>query len=132
MKCSRRLWLYFLGFGIGCLFVVAVFNERLSVLTSWLPGNRVKFDLKRSELRFDPLAQCQLTCLSEDTSWVSKGIEASDVRFRLSETHDNPRIYVLDWEEGDDTFRLRFALADSSTTLLEIENLNNPLNCDCP
>lgn len=121
MRFSRRLQLYLLGFGIGCIFVVAIFNERLSVLTSWLPGNRVKWSISHSTWTISSVASCQLNYLNLDTAWLRMAIEESDVAFRKSDTQSNPKVYILNYSEANKDFQISIAVADSSSEFLQVE-----------
>ncbi len=131
MKFGRRLRLYLMGFGIGILFVIVVFNERLSLLTSWLPGQRVQDRLQQTSALFTEVSLCELECYGLDTNDVSLAKESGSVRFRLSDTHSEPKMYVLDAELEKGNFRFSFLAADSSSTLSKVERLDLITNCAC-
>ena len=131
MKFGKRLRLYLIGFGIGILFVIVVFNERLSLLTSWLPGQRVQDRLQQTEAIYTPRALCQLHCMGLDTSDVSTAKKTGDIRFRLSDTHSDPMVYILDAEIKNDNYRFTFDALDSSSVLTNAERLSRTINCSC-
>jgi hypothetical protein len=131
MKFTRRLRLYLTGFLLGCILVVFFFRERLSVLTSWLPNNRVLFRIENTMSGTSDLAQCQMSCFELDTAMLSFVFEEGDVQFGMSETHAEPKIYVIDTRYEDRLVRLSFETADSSAMLSKIEMPFEQNACDC-
>jgi len=131
MTFWKRLRLYLIGFGIGILVVVAIFNQRLNLLTSWMPGQRVQDRLLQTESIYTNKSLCQLECLDLDTTDVTRAKKEGDVRFRLSDTHADPKVYVLDAEFERDKYRFTFDARDSSSTLTRAECLNRIVNCAC-
>jgi len=132
MKFTRRLRLYLTGFLLGSLLVVFFFNDRLSVLTSWLPNNRVLFRIENTMSGTTDLAKCQMICLQVDTALVSYAFEEGDVQFGMSETHEEPKIYIIDTRYEDRLVRLSFETADSSAVLSRVELPFEQVSCDCP
>lgn len=131
MNFWKRLRLYLIGFGIGIVVVIVIFNQRLSLLTSWMPGQRVQDRLLQTEALYTDLSLCQLSCLGLDTGDVRTAKQHGDIRFRLSETHTDPKVYVLDARLDDDTYRFTFDALDSSSVLTNAECLNRIKNCSC-
>jgi len=116
---------------MGIVVVIVIFNQRLSLLTSWMPGQRVQDRLLQTEALYTDRSLCQLGCLALDTTDVQLAKENGDVRFRLSETHGNPKVYVLDANLNDDKYRFTFNALDSSSVLTNAECLNRIKNCSC-
>lgn len=131
MKFGKRLRLYLFGFGIGILFVVVVFNQRLSLLTSWMPENRIQYRLLQTNAEYTPKALCQLNCLGLDTSDVRLVKTNGKVRYRLSETRQEPKIYVFDSKLSEGEFRLTFEANDSSSILINTEQIDLLKTCPC-
>lgn len=131
MKFLRRLRYYLFGFLIGCGFVVFFFQGRLSVLTSWLPGNRVLELLTLSEAHYSSEALCRLECFHLDTADVSLAKSEGDVRFKLSTTDTIPKLYVVDSESDERKVRMTFATADSIATLVDVSLPEEVVNCPC-
>jgi hypothetical protein len=131
MSFGRRLRLYLLGFLLGMGLVVFFFNDRLSLLTSWLPNDRVLLRLQMTEALYADSALCHLDCFSLDTADVSLVKKEGDVQFGLSETHETPMIYVVDKRINDRLVRMHFLATDSSSSLIQVEVPNDRINCDC-
>lgn len=131
MNFWKRLRLYLIGFGIGILVVIVIFNQRLSLLTSWMPGQRVQDRLLQTEALYSDRSICQLKCLGLDTVDVRLAKEEGDIRFRLSETHGDPKVYVLDANLKEAKYRFTFDARDSSSVLTNAECLNRIKNCAC-
>lgn len=77
------------------------------------------------------LAQCQMSCFELDTAMLSFVFEEGDVQFGMSETHAEPKIYVIDTRYEDRLVRLSFETADSSAMLSKIEMPFEQNACDC-
>jgi len=132
MKFTKRLRLYLTGFLMGSLLVVFFFNDRLSVLTSWLPNNRVLFQIENTLTGTTDRAKCQMDCFQVDTVMINYAFEEGDVQFGMSETHADPKVYVVDSRYRDRLIRLSFETADSSATLTEVVLPFETVECDCP
>ena len=131
MKFGRRLRLYIFGVLMGCGLVFVFFNGRLNILTDWLPGNRVLTLLQNSEPLFTDHSLCQLQCFNLDTAAVRIAKYEGDVRFKLSETHEEPKQYVVDSELNSDKVRMTFSVNDSLATLVNVELPERAVLCDC-
>lgn len=113
------------------LVVIVIFNQRLSLLTSWMPGQRVQDRLIQTEAVYSSKSLCQLHCMGLDTADVTEAKKEGDVRFRLSDTHSEPKVYVLDADLNKDSYRFTFDAKDSSSVLTNAECLNRAMNCAC-
>lgn len=132
MKFTRRLRLYLTGFLLGSILVVFFFRERLSVLTSWLPNNRVLFRIENTLSGTTDQAKCQMDCFQVDSAMIHYAFEEGDVQFGMSETHADPKIYIIDTRYEDRLVRMSFETADSSATLTEVQLPFENVGCDCP
>ncbi|NEN24083.1 hypothetical protein G3O08_11285 [Cryomorpha ignava] len=131
MKFGRRLRLYIFGVLMGSVLVLFFFNDRLHILTDWLPGNRVLTVLQNSEPLITDKALCQLACFDLDTADVRLAKQKGDVRFKLSETHDEPKKYVVDSNLDPGKVRMTFSIADSLATLINVALPEKAVICEC-
>ncbi|MEM9053643.1 MAG: hypothetical protein AAGC47_16430 [Bacteroidota bacterium] len=132
MKFTRRLRLYLTGFLFGIILVIFFFGERVSVLTAWLPNNRVLQSLEDTYQGESDLAQCQINCFELDTAAISFSFDEGDVQFGMSETRSVPKMYVVDTRYEDRLIRLSFETADSLSTLVNVELPADGRACNCP
>ncbi len=131
MTFGRRLRLYILGVLMGCLMVVFFFQGRLSILTDWMPNNRVLLRLQQTDALYTDVALCELRCIDLDTAHVSALKADGDVQFNLSDTHKEPKTYVVDAVVKEKKVRMTFLAADSSSTLLGAKLVEDVVLCDC-
>ena len=132
MKFTKRLRLYLTGFFLGSLLVVFFFYDRLSVLTSWLPNNRVLFRIENTRSGTTDRAKCQMDCFLVDTAMINYALEEGDVQFSMSETHTDPKVYVIDTRYEDRLIRLSFETADSTAILTNVVLPFETVECSCP
>jgi hypothetical protein len=133
MKFSRRLRLYLTGFLMGIILVFFFFGERVNVLTSWLPNNRVLQSISDNYQGERPQATCQMKCLGLDTAAVSFAMAEGDVQFGESETQSSPKLYVLEARYEDQRMKLEIELTDSSAFLSKVTlPFEERKDCDCP
>lgn len=116
---------------MGSVLVLFFFNDRLHILTDWLPGNRVLSLLQASDPLFTEQALCQLACFDLDTADVRIAKQEGNVRFKLSETHIEPKNYVLDSNLEPGKVRMTFSIADSLATLISVTLPEKAVLCDC-
>lgn len=131
MNFGRRLRFYILGVLLGCLLVFGIFNQRLNILTDWLPGNRVLGLIQNSEALYTEEARCQLACFDLDSTDVENVKSFGSVRFKMSETHGDPKKYVVDLKSGAQKMRMTFSISDSLATLIKVEMPEKVVICDC-
>ena len=131
MTFGRRLRLFIFGVLMGSVFVFFVFNERLHILTDWLPGNRVLAVLQKSEPLFTEKALCQLACFNLDTADVRIVKTNGNVRFKFSETHVEPKQYVVDSKLNNEKVRMTFSISDSLATLVNVALPEKVVVCNC-
>ncbi len=131
MTFARRLRTYLIGFFLGCVVVVFMFNDRLSVLTAWMPNNRVLLRLQLTEVQYTDDALCQLKCFDLDTADVTVARKTGNVRFNLSETRVEPKIYVVDTRLHDHVVRMSFIASDTTSILSRVQVPLWQKSCDC-
>ena len=87
---GRRFMFYFLGFGMGCVIVWAMFYRNQD-RDSWLPEGRVLDFIEEHPLQINEKAQCQINCFNIDTNTFNKAFwEAANVNFKESATKRKP------------------------------------------
>ena len=116
---------------MGCVLVFFFFNERLHILTDWLPGNRVLAVLQKSEPLYTETAHCQLACFGLDTTHVRMVKTNGDVRFKYSETQVDPKQYVVDSKLNNEKVRMTFSISDSLATLVNVALPEKVVMCAC-
>ena len=116
---------------MGTVLVVFFFNDRLHILTDWLPGNRVLALLQASEPLFTEQSLCQLACFDLDTADVRIAKHDGNVRFKLSETRVEPKNYVVDSNLEAGKVRMTFSISDSLATLISVSLPEEAVLCDC-
>jgi hypothetical protein len=70
-----------------------------------------------------------MNCLEMDVPSLKGLIDDCEVDFKNSETRAVPKEYQLIFEEHEKLRSIRFALKDSSATILDIRSTKS---CDCP
>ncbi len=131
MGFFRRLRTYMIGFLLGVLLVMLFFRERVSLLTAWMPNERVLLRLQLTDAQIAPQALCQLNCLQLDTAEVRRTRESGKVKFAESDTRSEPKVYRLDRRIGEHLVRMSFAADDSSNTLIDVQRPHSPVDCSC-
>jgi hypothetical protein len=121
-----------MGFLLGLMLVVFFFNDRLSVLTSWLPNNRVLLRLQQTDAEYTPEALCELECFDLDTASVSRLKADGNVQFGNSKTQQEPKIYIVESELDERTVLMTFEARDSTSILTKVVLPGEALYCDCP
>jgi len=111
--------------------VVFFFGERVSVLTSWLPNNRVLQSLHETYQGESERAYCQMACFEVDSMAINYSFSEGDVQFGMSETRSQPKIYVVDTRYDDRLIRLSFETDDSLSMLVKVELPADRKVCDC-
>ncbi len=100
MNSSFLYRLKFYGFGIllGVVLSIFFFQNRTTVLTSWLPGNRVKIAINEGQWTENARLTCLLDCKQLDVDGLKKHISEAEVDFSASQTKGNPKVYELNSE----------------------------------
>ena len=127
MNFRQRLFKYLIGVGIGLLVSVMFFGDRMSLLTSWLPGNRVIDRLQETTWVSSPQSECLMDCMQLSADSLKLILEEANVDFGASETHEDPMRYVILFEENKPAQSLTFSVQDTLTQLISLQGLD----CDC-
>ncbi len=132
MTFKRRLTLYIFGVLIGTAMVAVFFNGRTSVLTDWMPNNRVLSNLSNFPGTVSSKAQCQLDCLEISDEELALLKSEGDVDFSKSRTKSTPRMYVVSHDLNAGLATMKFEVADSATVLIDVamENIGDICSCE--
>lgn len=131
MTFTRRLSLFGIGIGIGCILAWALYGKRLDN-TDWMPNHRVKLRLQSTLINATPQADAMLqpmhltladlrnTVIDSCDVNFSKSIRSKDslVYFVHGTVHGQPLHYMA--------ATLRDFRTDSTATLTGIWAGNNP------
>ena len=118
MKFLKRLRTYLIGVLLGSILVILFFKDRVSVLTSWLPANRVKIELAEANLTVDSLVQAKTACLNWTADDWKRQFLNCDVNFSESEVQQQPRRYILEFE-NDTLLKLEVSIQDTTAVVLK-------------
>lgn len=111
----KRFRAYLIGVLIGCVVVFFYYGERLTILTSWLPTERVKTDILLY-IQESEVTTCATKCADWDYAKILSAIDEAEVNFSESETTPPNRVYLLETEE----YQMKFAVQDSTAQLVSI------------
>lgn len=130
MNKGKRIALYVVGFGIGCLFAYFTLFKGKN-RGYWLPENRVKEKIAKSRLDFSSHVKCLMECnaLSEET--IMNILKNGNINFQESQTHHTPcPIYIV---EGTSA-KITCNSCDSTTQIINVEMTTKedakPCNCN--
>ena len=117
---------------IGTVFVVLFFGDRLNLFSSWLPNERVLVRLQQTELKMTEKAKCQMECLDIERKHIDELIKNGNIDFKNSKVHEKPLIYIVEHSmEKVFEYKLTFAAADSTSTIINMERNDVKRACNC-
>ncbi len=123
MKFIHRLKYFLVGFGLGLLLVFFFFKDRG---WDWLPGNRITTFILTNPVNIDENLFSSLQENSISTDFIYEIIENGSVLFSESNTKEKIKNYKIELDSFKITALVSFK--DSSTTLINFNNLNNITN----
>lgn len=118
-----------IGILIGVILSGFFFKDRLSLFTSWLPGNRLIDRLQQSVWLVSGHDSCVLQCHGLDVASLKDALEEAKVDFSNSQTHGQIKEYALSLYHAPEVLDMRFSVNDSIATLVQ---LKSDLSCACP
>lgn len=118
MTFFQRLKRYLGGVVLGILLSMFFFQDKASLLTSWLPGNRVKTTLMEWPWQQDSTLTCLLDCMKTSEVEMKTAIEEGDVLFDESQVKIEPKVYVVETTFG----RASFEMGDSLIVVKQLAN----------
>jgi hypothetical protein len=129
MNFKQRLSRFLIGVLIGVVLSGFFFKDKLGLLTSWLPGNRVIDRIQMSYWMMSDHEACLLDCHELDVETLKIALEDAKVDFGSSQTKPPVKEYAVSLFQDPDVLNMRFSLNDSTATLVQF---HSPKLCDCP
>jgi hypothetical protein len=129
MNFKQRLVRYLMGIMIGIILSGFFFKDRLSLFTSWLPGNRIIDRLQQSSWLISGHDACVLSCHKLDVEKLKTALREAKVDFSNSQTHGPIKEYELSLFHAPNILDMRFSVNDSMASMIKLESA---LSCDCP
>ncbi|MCC6841226.1 MAG: hypothetical protein IT230_13795 [Flavobacteriales bacterium] len=116
MTLTRRLYLFGIGIGLGCLLAWGIYGNRLDN-TDWMPNHRVKLRLQSTLIKATPEAEAQLAPLHLSLADLRKAvIDSCDINFGESiRSKDSLVYYVHGTVRGQQVHYLAATLRDFRT-----------------
>jgi len=99
MTFFQRLKRYMVGVGLGILLSIFFFQDRASLLTSWLPANRVKTAIIEMPWQQDSTLNCLLSCMETTEAAIKTAVDGGEVLFDESQVKVMPKRYVIATDE---------------------------------
>lgn len=122
MNFFQRLKRYLFGVVLGIALSIFFFQDRTSLLTSWLPANRVKTMIIEMPWQQDSTLTCLLNCMQTTEEAIKKAVDKGEVLFDESQVKTMPKMYVVETEEFN---KLHINVSDSLIVFNEYQA------CDC-
>ena len=94
MPFKRRLFLFGIGMGLGCLLAWGIFGNRLDN-TDWMPNYRVKLRLKSTLIKATPEAQAMLAPLNLHLAALRSAMDSCDIDFSDSKRSKDSLVYYV-------------------------------------
>ncbi len=131
MGLLKRFGWYFLGVGIGTIFVVMIFGGR-DIQCNYFPNSRVLVDISRKDLAYSDEVMCQMQCAGIDTTAINQLIVNGKVNFEESDTKkDSCKEYQIYSKDFTPEFTARFKNCDSTAYLMKVDLLEVKEVSDC-
>ncbi len=129
---GRRIRIYLFGFGLGLLAVFFLFKGGCSDY-NYLPEDRILAKLASYPLNITPRMECLLKCNNVQIWDVEELLKNGSVNMKASNARSTPRDYVLEaTTDTDKKLSIRFQLADSLTTPINLIKPHSATSCQCP
>ncbi|MSP69622.1 MAG: DUF4258 domain-containing protein [Bacteroidetes bacterium] len=133
MTWGRRIKLYLIGFGLGCVICFVLFRNR--DLSAFLPGPRVlKFISLAKKIDADSTLLCKLKCAGISIEDIRNAAATGDVDFDKSNTHKEPHHeYDMNLIVKGQQLEFYFSanMVDSTAQLLKIYPALDGSKCGC-
>ena len=126
MPFFNRLSFFILGIIIGVLIIFISLQQRKDKLTfNYLPNNRVKSYLMKSDILFSSKSLCKMSCLGLDTISLNEYILRGSIDFKKSKIRGyTDKLYYLSFGSHNINIRedsyLLFGTRGDSVTLVDV------------
>lgn len=126
---ARRLFIYFIGFFLGCILVYFMFFKNKS--RSFFPSGIVLDSLKSKDIIIETKMQCILGCYNVNNQNLKELLNEGTVIFSESSPREDPKKYVVETEspEGEE-IKLSFELRTLNAKIISIKGPEKP-GCVC-
>lgn len=126
----KRLFLYFIGFTVGCILVYFLVFKKRS--TSFLPSSIVLDTITGKEIIYEKEVECMLACYGLTRQNLIAVLKEGDVLFSESQPRATPKIYVVETESPDKSvLKLNFEMLPANSRILKVNPVENAKSCDC-
>lgn len=117
MALARRFLFYFIGIGLGILFVYAVVLRGRD-WPAWLPQGAVIEEIFRKPMTVTEDETCSPQALGIDSLQLNRMIKKSKVDFKRSDVQKQPcRLYYLNTEWIEKNYEIEVSVCDSSVVV---------------
>lgn len=118
MSFARRLRFYLLGFGIGFIFLLFVFGDRM-FSWSYLPNDRVLAEIKTKKTEFSPQSLTYLTSHKISKKYITDiALVKGKIKFKESNAQATPcPIYILYYNH----LKIKFTKCKTTVTIDSID-----------
>lgn len=110
MNFFQRLKRYLFGVLLGIALSIFFFQDRTSLLTSWLPANRVKTMIIEIPWQQDSTLTCLLDCMETTEGAIKTAVDGGEVLFDESQVKVIPKKYVVKTDLGKSNFIIKDSL----------------------
>lgn len=117
MALARRFLFYFIGIGLGIVFVYLVVLRGRD-WPAWLPQGAVIEEIQRKPKEFNTSSDCAPNKLGIDSLQLSRMIDKAKVDFKRSEVQKEPcRLYYLNSEWSEKNYEIEVSVCDSNVVV---------------
>ncbi|MFM1932817.1 MAG: hypothetical protein RL226_2120 [Bacteroidota bacterium] len=117
------------GVLIGLMLSFVLFRNR--GCTNWLPGNQVRKELTANPVYHNDLAGCKMECFGLNDDLMFTGAEEGEVLFNESLVHQKPRVYMIEFENNNRTYKAMYEIRDTASVVIDILPQDTSLPCAC-
>lgn len=117
MSLARRFLFYFIGIGLGIIFVYLVVLRGRD-WPSWLPQGALIEEIQRKPQQIPTEGDCAPASLGIDSVQLNRMIKKASVDFKRSEVQKEPcRLYYLNTEWSEKNYEIEVSVCDSSVVV---------------
>lgn len=129
MTLFRRFVFYFIGIGLGIIFVYLVVLRGRD-WPAWLPQGVVIENVLDQPMQVLASGECAPENYGIDSLQLRQLIKRADVDFKASKVHEEPcKLYILNTVYQEKDFQLEVGVCDSTVHLNWIGPSGTILNC---
>jgi len=130
MSLARRFLYYFIGIGLGVVFVYFVVL-RGRHWPAWLPRDVIIEEILRNPIYIKAHDACAPEAFGLDSAQLAMVIKNASVDFKASKVHEKPcRIYLLKTNYGSKELNIEVAVCDSFANIDWVKPVGENLPCE--